>query len=135
MIRRRGDALRAHASLLADDVAEAEDLLQEALATTFVRARELDLRHAEGYLRRVMAATCVDRFRRRQQWDRVRHLLGRQESDEGPAEQVLERRDVQQALDRLSPQQRSCVVLRFWDGHGADEGTGAAGAPARGASG
>jgi RNA polymerase sigma-70 factor (ECF subfamily) len=115
VVRRRGDALGAYAYLLTGDLREAEDLLQDALVKTFVRARGLELESAEGYLRRVMATTWVDRYRRHRQWDRVRHLFGRADSYDGPAEQVAERQDVQRALDGLSRQQRACVVLRFWD--------------------
>ena len=115
LVRRRGDALGAYAYLLTGDLREAEDLLQDALVTTFARSRVLELESAEGYLRRVMATTWVDRYRRRRQWDRVRHLLGRADSYDGPAERVAERHDVQAALDGLSRRQRACVVLRYWD--------------------
>lgn len=115
VVRRRSGALGAYAYLLTGDLREAEDLLQDALVKTFVRGRSLELTSAEGYLRRTMATTWVDQYRRRRQWDRVRHLLGRAETYDGPAEQVAERRDVQDALDTLSPQQRACVVLRYWD--------------------
>jgi RNA polymerase sigma-70 factor (ECF subfamily) len=115
VVRRRGDALGAYAYLLTGELREAEDLLQDALVKTFVRSRALELESVEGYLRRVMATTWVDRYRRHRQWDRVRHLFGRAETYDGPAEQVAERQDVQAALDGLSRQQRACVVLRFWD--------------------
>jgi len=115
LVRRRGDALGAYAYLLTGDLREAEDLLQDALVKTFVRARSLEIASAEAYLRKVMATTWVDRHRRRGQWTRVRHLFGRADTYDGPAEQVADRQDVQAALDTLSRQQRACVVLRFWD--------------------
>ena len=115
VVRSRGDALGAYAYLLTGDLREAEDLLQDALVKTFVRSRSLELASAEAYVRRVMATTWVDRHRRRGQWSRVRHLIGRADSYDGPAEQVAVRHDVQAALGTLSRQQRACVVLRFWD--------------------
>ncbi|GAA3817384.1 RNA polymerase sigma-E factor [Cellulomonas soli] len=115
VVRERGSALGAYAYLLTGNTRDAEDLLQDALVKTFVRARSLDLTSAEGYLRRVMVTTWIDGVRRRNQWQRVRHLLTRDERDEGHAEQVAARQDVQAALDGLSRRQRACVVLRFWD--------------------
>ncbi|NTW42282.1 MAG: sigma-70 family RNA polymerase sigma factor [Cellulomonadaceae bacterium] len=115
VVRERGRALGAYAYLLTGNTRDAEDLLQDALVKTFVRARSADLGSAEAYLRRVMVTTCIDGARRRDQWVRVRHLLVGRGRDEGHADQVVARRDVQAALDGLTRRQRACVVLRFWD--------------------
>lgn len=115
LARERGRALTAYAYLLTGNMRDAEDLVQDALVKAFVRSRALDVPSAEGYVRRTMLTTYVDGYRRRRQWDRVRHLLARGEHADGPAEQVDARHDVQAALDQLSPQQRACVVLRYYD--------------------
>lgn len=115
LVHERGRALGAYAYLLTGDLRDAEDLLQDALVKTFVRARNVDLTSAEGYVRRTMVTTWIDGYRRRRQWQRVRHLFAGAEGYDGPAEHVDVRRDVQDALDGLSPQQRACVVLRYFD--------------------
>lgn len=45
----------------------------------------------------------------------MRHLLVRGERKDGPADEVAARSDVRAALGRLAPQQRACVVLRYYD--------------------
>ena len=113
--RERGKALGAYAYLLTGDLRDAEDLVQDALVKTFVRNRSVDLSSAEAYVRRAILTTYIDGYRRRRQWDRVRHLLVRSDRHEGHADQVPVREDVQAALQTLSPQQRACVVLRYFD--------------------
>ena len=113
--RERGKALGAYAYLLTGDLRDAEDLVQDALVKTFLRHRVVDLGSAEAYVRRSILTTYIDGYRRRRNWDRVRHLLVRDERHEGHADQVSVRQDVQAALRTLSPQQRACVVLRYFD--------------------
>lgn len=113
--RDRGAALGAYAYLLTGDLRDAEDLVQDALVKTFVRGRRIELSSAEGYVRTVILSTWIDTYRRRRHWERVRHLVARGDRQDGPAEVVGARSDVQAALAQLSPQQRACVVLRFYD--------------------
>jgi RNA polymerase sigma-70 factor (ECF subfamily) len=113
--RERGAALGAYAYLLTGDLRDAEDLVQDALVKTFVRGRQVELSSVEGYVRRAILSTWIDTYRRRRQWDRVRHLLVRGDRLDGPADAVGVRSDVQAALQLLSPQQRACVVLRYYD--------------------
>lgn len=115
VVRERGQHLAAYAYLLTGDLRDAEDLVQDALVKTFVRRRDIDLDSAEGYVRRVMLTTYVDTYRRRRQWDRVRHLLVRPDHDDGHDRRVEARTDVQDALASLSPQQRAVVVMRYYD--------------------
>lgn len=111
----RGVALNAYAYLLTGDLRDAEDLVQEALVKTFIRGRHLEIASAEGYVRTAILTTWIDTYRRRRQWERVRHLLVRGERKDGPADEVAARSDVRAALGRLAPQQRACVVLRYYD--------------------
>ncbi|MDC7120861.1 sigma-70 family RNA polymerase sigma factor [Cellulomonas fimi] len=113
--RERGASLCAYAYLLTGDLRDAEDLVQDALVKTFVRGRHVEIDSAEGYVRTAILTTWIDAYRRRRQWDRVRHLLVRGDRHDGPAEVVGTRHDVQAALRMLSPQQRACVVLRYYD--------------------
>lgn len=113
--RERGAALGAYAYLLTGNLRDAEDLVQDALVKTFVRGRSVGLTSAEGYVRTAILTTWIDTYRRRRNWERVRHLFVRSDRQEGPADEVGVRSDVQAALHRLSPQQRACVVLRYYD--------------------
>jgi RNA polymerase sigma-70 factor (ECF subfamily) len=115
LARERGRALHAYAYLLTGDHRDAEDLVQDALVKTFARARHREIASAEGYVRTAILTTWVDGYRRRRQWERVRHLLARGDRHDGPADEVGARRDVRAALARLAPQQRACVVLRYYD--------------------
>ncbi|GAA3800487.1 RNA polymerase sigma factor [Cellulomonas soli] len=111
----RGAALTAYAYLLTGDLRDAEDLVQDALVKTFVRGRSLEISSVEGYVRTAILTTWIDTYRRRRQWLRVRHLMVRGERQEGPADEVGARNDVRAALHLLAPQQRACVVLRYYD--------------------
>lgn len=115
MARDRGAALGAYAYLLTGNLRDAEDLVQDALVKTFVRGRHVEIASAEGYVRTAILSTRIDTYRRRKQWERVRHLFDRADRLDGPAEAVDARNDVQAALRQLSPQQRACVVLRYYD--------------------
>ena len=116
LARERGKALTGYAFLLTGDLPDAEDLVQDALVKTFVRRRSgLELGPAEGYLRRTILITYIDGYRRRRRWEDLRHLLARAEQDEGHERAAVEQVDVQVALTALAPQQRVCVVLRYYD--------------------
>ena len=115
LARERGRALTGYAYLLTGNLRDAEDLVQDALVKTFVRAKDVDPAATEGYVRRAILTTYIDGYRRRGRWDGVRHLLARDEVQGGPEEMSAERLDVQAALRALPPQQRACVVLRFYD--------------------
>ncbi|WP_053202772.1 RNA polymerase sigma factor [Jiangella muralis] len=58
----------------------------------------------------------VDGRRRFGRWLRVRHLLvvGRDSSD-GPEHAVVDGADLRSALAALSPRQRACVVLHYYE--------------------
>ena len=116
LARERGKALTGYAYLLTGNLRDAEDLVQDALIKTFVRRRSgLVLDSAEAYVRRVMLTTFIDGARRRRRWDDVRHLLATADGAAGPEDGTAERADVAAALRELSPQQRTCVVLRYYD--------------------
>jgi DNA-directed RNA polymerase specialized sigma24 family protein len=72
LANQRGRALVGYAFLLPGELAEAEDLAQEALVRTMLRVRggaELkDARSAEAYVRRAIASLYVDGYRRRRRW-------------------------------------------------------------------
>jgi RNA polymerase sigma-70 factor (ECF subfamily) len=114
-VRERGDALVGYAYLLAGDLAAAEDLVQEGLVRTWTRRRAgADVEWLEAYVRRCILHAFVDGRRRARRWRDVAHLVALPERGEG--HQGSDDRDaVLTALTHLTPRQRACVVLRFYE--------------------
>lgn len=116
LVRTRGSALVGYAYLLCGSRREAEDLVQDALVRTYTRGRSgHEPHHVEGYVRRAVLTTYLDGFRRRRRWLAVRHLVAVDDREDGPEERAAARMDVREALDALSPRERACVVLRFYE--------------------
>ena len=116
LVATRGPALVGYAYLLCGDRREAEDLVQDALVKTFARARAgTHVDNVEGYVRRAVLTTYLDGFRRRKRWAAVRHLAVAADASPGPETAVGDRMAVRDALAGLSPRERACVVLRFYE--------------------
>ncbi|MBD3778165.1 MAG: sigma-70 family RNA polymerase sigma factor [Micrococcales bacterium] len=115
-VRERGDALVGYAYLLTGDLAAAEDLVQEGLVRTWTRRRrDGDVTWLEAYVRRCILHAFVDGRRRARRWRDVSHLVATPErSADGPT-RTDDRDLVATALTHLSPRQRACVVLRFYE--------------------
>ncbi|MBO0898396.1 sigma-70 family RNA polymerase sigma factor [Cellulomonas sp. zg-ZUI22] len=116
LVQERYGALVAYATILTGDRAQAQDVLHDALVSTFsARASFGSVPQAEAYVRRAVASRFVDQARRavreRAAVERSAHVA--------PATVELQSdvldRDVAAALGGLSPQQRACVVLRHLD--------------------
>jgi len=111
-----GAALKRHAFLLCGDEAQAEDLVQEALVRAFTRPlRGPRPGAAEAYVRVIMVNLFIDGARRHSRWGRVAPLLRSAELVADPADQVSDRDAILTALRGLSPRQRACVVLRYYE--------------------
>jgi RNA polymerase sigma-70 factor (sigma-E family) len=116
LIATRGRALTGYAYLLCGNIHDAEDLVQDALVKTFSRRRAgLELDSAEAYVRRSILTVYLDGWRRRGRWAVRLHLAAEPSSTDGPETPTGDRVDVVAALRRLPPQQRACVVLRFYE--------------------
>lgn len=111
-VRARGAALQRTSFLLTGDWALAEDLLQTALAKTYLRWDRVVLHDPEAYVRRVLVTTYSSWWRRR--W---RGELPHGELPDGAGEDrwadVDARTALADALARLPRRMRAVVVLRF----------------------
>ncbi len=111
----RGRALLHSAYLLTGNLADAEDLVQAALAKTYQAWDRIEDRKAlDGYVRRAMVNTHISWWRRRR--------LDEYPTDEIPDLPVAEtsgeselRDTLQRAIDRLPQRMRAAVVLRFFE--------------------
>jgi RNA polymerase sigma-70 factor (ECF subfamily) len=104
--------------LMTGDVAEAEELAQEAFLKVWERwDRVRILENAEGYLFRT--AMNAFRSRRRRAVTAARRLVGRAPRD--PFVDVEERDAVARALGRLTPRQRAALVLTHMLEYPAEE--------------
>ena len=116
LVRRRGHALVSYGYLLTGNSKDAEDLFHDAVVRTFSRGKaNVSLGEAEAYVRRAMFTAHMDAGRRQQAWRRVFHLFQPDESKPSESRAVEYRTDLQEALGHLSPRERACTVLRFYD--------------------
>ena len=114
VVRTRRAALVGYACLFASP-SEAEDLVQEALVRTFARRRSFtDPFAAEGYVRAAVRTAFLDGTRRRKAWRSREHLFVADDV-RSPEAGVTAGIDVGAALRELSPRERTCTVLRYFD--------------------
>jgi len=105
----RSTALARTAYLLTGDHQHAEDLLQTVLVEAARRWERLD--EPEAYVRRVLYTRNISRWRR-QRWHEVALVDHDRPS---PASDPDVRLSLEQALSRLTPKQRTVVVLRYFE--------------------
>ncbi|MGY4644261.1 RNA polymerase sigma factor [Cellulomonas sp. URHB0016] len=116
VVRDRRSALVAYACLFVVDRRDAEDLVHEAVVRTFARPRSVpDPRAAEGYVRQAVRTAFLDQTRRRRTSQDAAHLLHDTSAVRAAEEAAAASVDVRRALALLSPRERACVVLRFFD--------------------
>lgn len=116
LVERRGDALLRYAHLLCGDRDDAADLVQDALVRTFGRLRNgFSVESAEAYVRRAILNAALDRGRRRSRWRRIAPLEYRPDAIEPPSLGTDARLDLHDELRKLSPRERACLVLRYYD--------------------
>jgi RNA polymerase sigma-70 factor (ECF subfamily) len=116
LVAERGDALLRYAALLCGDRDDAADLVQEALVKTFGRLRNgFGVDSAEAYVRRVILNTHLDGGRRRTRWRRLAPLEYLPEQRDSDAPAVDAKLDLHGELRKLTPRERACLVLRYYD--------------------
>jgi RNA polymerase sigma factor (sigma-70 family) len=116
LVAQRGDALTRYAFLLCGSADDAGDLVQDALVKTFGRLRNgFTVSSAEAYVRRAILNGYLDGGRKRTRFRKIVHLAATPESEESPAGASGQRLDLRDQLRKLSPRERSCVVLRYYE--------------------
>jgi RNA polymerase sigma-70 factor (sigma-E family) len=111
----RGRSLLRTAYLLTGNLADAEDLVQSALAKTYQAWERIeDLGALDGYVRRAMVNTHISSWRRR----RVEEIP----TDEIPDQVVADpsadsdlQDTLRRAIERLPRRMRAAVVLRYYE--------------------
>jgi RNA polymerase sigma-70 factor (sigma-E family) len=111
----RSRALLRTAYLLTGNAADAEDLVQAALAKTFLAWDRIEDRGAlDGYVRRAMVNTHISWWRRR----RVEEYPTDEIPDQAVADHAVAsdlQETMRRAVDRLPDRMRAAVVLRYYE--------------------
>jgi len=116
LVAERGDALTRYAYLVSGNRDDASDLVQDALVKTFGRLRNgFTIASAEAYVRRAILNTYLDSGRRVTRWRKIAHLQAVPEIDEPKNDETEARLDLQGQLAKLSPRERACIVLRYYE--------------------
>ncbi len=116
LVAERGDALTRYAYLISGSQDDASDLVQDALVKTFGRLRNgYSIASAEAYVRRAILNTYLDSGRRTSRWRRIAHLQAVPEIDEARDAETESRLDLRGELMKLTPRERACLVLRYYE--------------------
>ncbi|MEP6481012.1 MAG: sigma-70 family RNA polymerase sigma factor [Rhodoglobus sp.] len=116
LVAERGDALTRYAYFVSGSQDDAADLVQDALVKTFGRLRNgHSIASAEAYVRRTILNSYLDAGRRTSRWRRIAHLNAVAELDEPKDGETDARIDLRAQLQKLSPRERACLVLRYYD--------------------
>ncbi|WP_454851001.1 sigma-70 family RNA polymerase sigma factor [Promicromonospora soli] len=141
LVAHRGSVLVGYAYTLCGDVRQAEDLVQEALVkycSRLVRpggrrgqaasgvyqlaldgnardGRPAPVEFAEAYVRRMVLNLYLDGWRRKKKWAVIQPRVATDDRVRFPDSGITARADVVLALRRLTPRQRACVVLRYFE--------------------
>ncbi|MES2093907.1 MAG: sigma-70 family RNA polymerase sigma factor [Actinomycetota bacterium] len=116
LVAERGDALTRYAWLVSGSADDAADLVQDALVKTFGRLRNgFTVVSAEAYVRRAILNSWLDGGRRTTRWRRIAHLTAVPEAEESMAPATDSRLDLGTELAKLTPRERACIVLRYYE--------------------
>ena len=116
LVAERGDALTRYAYFVSGSVDDAPDLVQDALVGAFGRLRNgFTVASAEAYVRRAILNAFIDRGRRATRWRKIAHLEVASAEVESAAEATEARIDLHGELQKLTPRERACLVLRYYD--------------------
>src|SRR4051812_16497074 len=112
----RSPALLRTAYLLTGSRADAEDLLQTALAKTYLAWDRIREREAlDGYVRRVMVNTQTSRWRRKRVDEYPTDSIPERGTDRDAVNDLALHDALWSALSELPKRQRAMVVLRYYE--------------------
>jgi RNA polymerase sigma factor (sigma-70 family) len=116
LVANRGEALTRYAFYVCGSHDDAADLVQDALVKTFGRLRNgFSVESAESYVRRAILTTWVDRGRRAARWRKIAHLNVDPDVLESATGETDSRIDLHEELRKLTPRERACLVLRYYE--------------------
>ena len=116
LVAERGEALTRYAFYVCGSHEDAADLVQDALVKTFGRLRNgFSVQSAEAYVRRAILNTWVDRGRRSTRWRSIAHLNATPELRDDASDDTESRLDLHEELRKLTPRERACLVLRYYE--------------------
>lgn len=116
LVAERGTSLQRYAHLLCGNADDAADLVQDALVRTFGRLRNgFTVSSAEAYVRKTILNAYLDGGRRTTRWRRIIHLAAAPDVQESEAPLTEMRIDTLGQLRKLSPRERACVILRYYE--------------------
>ena len=116
LVAERGDSLTRYAYLVSGSRDDAADLVQDALVKTFGRLRNgFTIASAEAYVRRAILNTFLDTSRRTTRWRKIAHLQAVPEVEEPKDAETGSRLDLRTELMKLTPRERACLVLRYYE--------------------
>ena len=112
----RGRALVRLAYVLTGDAQRAEDLSQAALTDAYRHWRRVAAAgNPDAYVRRMLVNAHLDWHRRRSSTELPADLSAHEPSAEAdPADGVVSRDELRQALSTLAPRARTVLVLRYY---------------------
>jgi RNA polymerase sigma-70 factor (ECF subfamily) len=124
LVRRHAPFLRAFATRLTGSRADADDCVQEALITAWDKLPTLDdPSRVRAWLTTIVSRKATDRIRSRRNDDGIDEL--EIESDgPGPERQAIaasQLKALREALDELTPEQRTVWLLKEVGGHSYEE--------------
>jgi RNA polymerase sigma-70 factor (sigma-E family) len=114
-VRARRHALLRTAYLLTGNLADAEDLVQSALAKTYLAwNRIVDRGAVDSYVRRAMVNTQISWWRRRRLEEFPTDEIPDQATVDYPVSTDVQE-SLRRAIDRLPQRMRAAVVLRYYE--------------------
>ncbi len=116
LVAERGDALTRYAYFVSGSQDDAADLVQDALVRAFGRLRNgFTVTSAEAYVRRAILNGFIDDGRRKTRWRRIAPLEAVPVEEDSRAAAVETRIDLHDELRKLTPRERACLVLRYYE--------------------
>jgi RNA polymerase sigma-70 factor (sigma-E family) len=114
-VRARRHALLRTAYLLTGNLADAEDLVQSALAKTYLAWHRIEDRGAvDSYVRRAMVNTQISWWRRRRLEEFPTDEIPDQATVDYPVSADVQE-SLRRAIDRLPQRMRAAVMLRYYE--------------------